>query len=196
MSWRHGQTAILTQVILATIAALLPHLGRGCSTVGHWGPQNPHSVSWFSLRHLVSNWLEPSGHRVVLLSYVHLLPLFSRLFTQVHLLIDGSVEGQYITLSENNSFFFLFKLHWVDSSNFCAISLKFLSSSFLHLHYSFTQIQLIIEFGWKIGKYGKKKKIMHQQDVTESHYFIINSLHNKSLFKRSLTAMYTEFSFS
>ena len=37
------------------------------------------------------------GHLVILLSYVHLLPLFFRLFTQVHLLIDGSVEGQYIT---------------------------------------------------------------------------------------------------
>ena len=30
--------------------------------------------------------------------YVHLLQLFFRLFTQVHLLINGSVEGQYITL--------------------------------------------------------------------------------------------------
>ena len=29
---------------------------------------------------------------------VHLLPLFFGLFTQIHLLIDGSVEGQYITL--------------------------------------------------------------------------------------------------
>ena len=33
--------------------------------------------------------------------YVHLLPLFFRLFTQVHLLIDGSVEGQYITCARN-----------------------------------------------------------------------------------------------
>ena len=31
---------------------------------------------------------------------VHLLPLFFGLFTQVHLLIDGSVEGQYITVSQ------------------------------------------------------------------------------------------------
>ena len=38
------------------------------------------------------------GHLVILLSNVHLLPLFFRLFTQVHLLIDGSVDGQYITL--------------------------------------------------------------------------------------------------
>ena len=34
---------------------------------------------------------------VILLFNAHLLPLFFRLFTQVHLLIDGLVEGQYIT---------------------------------------------------------------------------------------------------
>ena len=61
------------------------------------GPK-PSVCRWLSLRHLVSNWLEPSGHLVILLSNIHLLPLFFRLFTQVHLLIDGSVEGQYITL--------------------------------------------------------------------------------------------------
>ena len=60
--------------------------------------QSRQSASWFSLRHLVSNWLEPSGHLVILFSIVHLLPLFFCLFTQVYLLIDGSVEGQYITL--------------------------------------------------------------------------------------------------
>ena len=68
-----------------------------CSTVGNWGPQSPQSANWFSRWHPLSNWLEPSGHLVILLSYVHLLPLFFRLFTQVHLLIDGSVKGQYIT---------------------------------------------------------------------------------------------------
>ena len=61
------------------------------------GP-NPTVYSWFSLRHPVSNRFKPSGHLVVLSSNVHLLPLFSHLFTQVHLLIDRSVEGQYITL--------------------------------------------------------------------------------------------------
>ena len=35
---------------------------------------------------------------VILLFNAHLLPLFFHLFTQVHLLIDGLVEGQYITL--------------------------------------------------------------------------------------------------
>ena len=94
MSWRRGQTAILTQVLL-TIAALLPHLGWGRSTVGHWGPQA--LCRWLSLRHLAPDWLESSVYMVILLFNVHLLPLFFRLFTQVHLLIDGSVEGQYIT---------------------------------------------------------------------------------------------------
>ena len=163
MSWRQGQTAILTQVLLATIAALLPHLGWGCSTVGHWGPkalclplaltsasclqltqtvcapgyiivslraQSPLSAAgshvsilsptdsnclctwlyycftegpkpsvcrWLSLQHLVSNWLKLSVHLVILLFNAHLLPLFFCLFTQPHLLIDGLVEGQYIT---------------------------------------------------------------------------------------------------
>ena len=39
MSWRRGQTAILTPSPSSTIAALLSHLGWGCSTVGHWGPK-------------------------------------------------------------------------------------------------------------------------------------------------------------
>ena len=30
----------------------------GCSTVGHWGPQDPQSASWFSCWHLVPNWLQ------------------------------------------------------------------------------------------------------------------------------------------
>ena len=52
------------------------------------GPK-PSVCRWLSLRHLVPNWLEPASA---------VLPLYFRLFTQVHILIDGSVEGQYITL--------------------------------------------------------------------------------------------------
>ena len=91
-SWRQGQTAILTQVLLMTIAALLPHLGWDCSTVGHWGPKAlclPLALTSASC----PNWLEPSVHLVILLFNADLLLLFFRLFTQVHLLIDGSVEG-------------------------------------------------------------------------------------------------------
>ena len=70
----------------------------GCSTVDHWGPQSPQSASWFSRLHPLFNWLKPSVHLVILLFNDHLLPLFFRLFIQVHLLIDSSVEDQNITL--------------------------------------------------------------------------------------------------
>ena len=39
---------------------------------------------------------------LILLFNAHLLPLFFRLFTQVHLLIDGSVKGQCITIDDPN----------------------------------------------------------------------------------------------
>ena len=38
MSWRRNRPLYWPQVLL-TITALLPHLGWGCSTVGHWGPK-------------------------------------------------------------------------------------------------------------------------------------------------------------
>ena len=76
------------------IAALLSHLGQPGVTKG----PKPSVWSWFSLRHLVSNWLKPSRHLVILLFNIHLLPLFFRLFTLGHLLIDSSVVGQYITI--------------------------------------------------------------------------------------------------
>ena len=37
--WRQGRTTILTQVLFSTIAALLPHLSLGWSTMGHRGPK-------------------------------------------------------------------------------------------------------------------------------------------------------------
>ena len=55
------------------------------------------SASWFSLWHSCLNWLTASGTLSIFFLNVHLLPLFFGLFTQVHLLIDGSVEGQCIT---------------------------------------------------------------------------------------------------
>ena len=125
--WRQGWTAILTQIHLSTIAARLLHLGWGCSTVGHWRLQSPQSVSWFSLRHPVSNWLEPPGHLVILFSNAHLLSLFFRLFTQVHLLTDGSVEGQYITQCDH------LEMH---IENWCFIELLVIHSNALnHLNF-------------------------------------------------------------
>ena len=59
-------------------------------------------ASWLRLLNLgslrVQNYLYAAGSHfdlVILFSNVHMLPLFFRLFTLVHLLIDDSVEGQY-----------------------------------------------------------------------------------------------------
>ena len=98
VKWRRGQTATYWPKVLLTIAALLPHLCWDCSTVGHWGPQ----ASCFSRWHLVPNWLQLQLELTQIVCgtwlYNCLFPLFLRLFTQVHLLIVGSVEGQYITI--------------------------------------------------------------------------------------------------
>ena len=88
MSGKRGQTVILTPSFSGhSITSFSSWLG--CSTVG------PSISRWLSRWHLVPNWAKPSVPW--LLFYVHLFPLFFRLFTQVHLLIDSSVEGQYMT---------------------------------------------------------------------------------------------------
>ena len=46
----------------------------------------------------VSTQLDPPGHLLILFPIVNRLSLFFHLFTQVHVLIDGSVGGQYITV--------------------------------------------------------------------------------------------------
>ena len=81
----------------STIAAFLSHLGWVAAQP--WVTEGPsplsgagsHSVGILSPTD--SSDLCP-GYIIV---YVHLLPLFFRLFTQMHLLIDGSFKGQYIT---------------------------------------------------------------------------------------------------
>ena len=55
---KRGQTATHWPKVLLTIAALLPHLSRGCSTVGHWGLQ---ALSLQADSHagiLSHNWLQ------------------------------------------------------------------------------------------------------------------------------------------
>ena len=91
--WRQGQTAILTQVPLLTIAAFLLHLGLGCSTEGH----SPQSASWFSLWH---SYLQLNSTAAGTCLYSFITPTCFHLFTQVHFLIDSSVKGQYITFQE------------------------------------------------------------------------------------------------
>ena len=88
----------------------------GFSTVGHWGPKSPclplalNSASCHQLTQTVCVL-------VILLFNVHQLPLFFRLVTQVHLLIDGSVECQSITiflwwLQKNICFFLYIDVLW------------------------------------------------------------------------------------
>ena len=70
----------------------------GCSTMGHWGPK---ALSLQAGSHTSASSLQLTRtvwHLVILLFNARLLSLFFRLFTQVHLLIDGSVEDQYITV--------------------------------------------------------------------------------------------------
>ena len=95
--WRQWRTAILTQVLLLTIAVLLLYLGWGCPTVGHWGPQRPQFESWFSHWHSCLNWPTAASTLSIFFLNAILLLLSFSLFIQVHLLIDGSIEGQYIT---------------------------------------------------------------------------------------------------
>ena len=94
---------ILTQVLL-TIAALLSHLDWAAQPWVTEGPK-PSVCHWLSIRHLVSNWLQLKllltqavCLLVIFLFDAHLVPLFFCLFTQVHLLIDSSAEGQYVTI--------------------------------------------------------------------------------------------------
>ena len=70
----------------------------GCSIVGHWGPKSLYLLLGLTSLASCLRLTQAVCALVISLFNVHLLPLFFRLFTQVHLLIDGSVEGQYITL--------------------------------------------------------------------------------------------------
>ena len=105
--WRQGLTAILTPVLPRPYQYFFRILAWVAETGATKGPKTS-VCSWFSLRHPVSNWLEPPRHLVILFSHFHLLLLFFCLFTQVHLLIDGSVEGPYITIIP----FLFFRIHW------------------------------------------------------------------------------------
>ena len=85
--WRQWETAILTQLLLLTIAALLPHLGWGCSTGGCWVPQPSVCKLVLTLA-----FLSPTdSHAASTCLYSFIMPtcfrFFSCLFTQVHLLL-------------------------------------------------------------------------------------------------------------
>ena len=88
--------------VLLTIAALLSHIAWVAQP---WVTEGRKALSLQAGFH--KGILSPTNsnrprHLVILLSYVHLLPLFFRLLAQVHFLIDGSVEGQSITLRNDS----------------------------------------------------------------------------------------------
>ena len=82
-------------------AVLLSHLGVGYSTVGHWGPKALCLLLALNLASCLQ-LTQAVCALVIFLFNAHLLPLFFRLFTQVYLLIDGSVKGQYVTVRTQN----------------------------------------------------------------------------------------------
>ena len=93
--------------------------------------QSPLSAAGSHFGILSPTPLNRPGHMVILLSNVHLLPLLFRLFTQVHLLIDGSVEGQYTTHAQviSCAIFPVFPLkypHSCFSSRFCFLNFHLL----------------------------------------------------------------------
>ena len=100
MSRRQEQTAILIQqYFFLILAGLLNHVSLRA--------QSPLSAIGSQFGILSPTDSSCLGHLVILLSHAHLLLLFFRLFTRVHLLIDGSVEGQFITTWEVIIFFFI-----------------------------------------------------------------------------------------
>ena len=109
--WRQGHTAILPKFFFdhssTSFSSWLGLLNRGSLRA-----QSPLSAAGFHCGVLFPTNSNRPGHLVILLSHVHRLPLFIRLFTQVHLLIDGSVEGQYITIFTGTSGSWLKKGAW------------------------------------------------------------------------------------
>ena len=95
MSWRQGQTAILTPNSSSTIAALLSNFGWVAQPWATEG-RKPLVYKLILTQAFCLQLTQTVCALVILLFNTHLLPLFFRLFTQVHLLIDGSVKGQYI----------------------------------------------------------------------------------------------------
>ena len=98
VSWRRGQTAILTQSSSRNHSSTSSSSWLGLLNRGSLRAQSPLSATGSHFSILTPTNLNCPGHLVILLFNALLLLLFFCLFTQVHLLIDGSVEGQYMTL--------------------------------------------------------------------------------------------------
>ena len=95
--WGQGQTAILTQLLLLTIArcGIFKNPLITCSTGGHWGLFSICKLA-LSLAFLLPTDSTAAGTCPYSFITRTCFCFFSRLFTPVHHLIDGSVKGQYI----------------------------------------------------------------------------------------------------
>ena len=112
--WRQGQTAILTQLLLLTIArcvifknplsissaSWLRLLNRGSRRATALS-ECSQSVSWFSLWPSCSNWLNSGQHLPIFFHNAHLFPLLLPLIYTGASLIDGSVKDQYTTYGQD-----------------------------------------------------------------------------------------------
>ena len=83
-----------------------------CSTRGRWGPQP--SVCKLALTLAFLSPTNSTAAGTCLYSFIKptCFQFFFRLFTQVHLLIDGSVKGQYISKEASSTIFE--SLVWLD----------------------------------------------------------------------------------
>ena len=106
--WRQGLTAILTQLLLLTIACCVIFKNPLSTSSASWlGLLNQGSLRATALSlqagpHSglpVSNWLNSHWHLPILFHNTHLLLLLLPLIYTSASLVDGSVKGQYITLA-------------------------------------------------------------------------------------------------
>ena len=98
--WRQGQTVILTQSS-SDHSSTSSSSWLGLLSCGSLRAQSPLSVtgSQFGILSPTDfNWLGPPWAPCYIIVSCPPASQFFRLFTQVHFLIDGSFEGQYITL--------------------------------------------------------------------------------------------------
>ena len=136
--WRQGQTAISTQLLLLTLAALLPHLGWVCSTTALSLQAGPYSGL------PVSNWFNCCRPRPIFFHKAHLLLLLLPLiYTGASLDWRPSQGSIYNTSSGLPSSRCLLLLYFVNA-------IKISISSVLLIFYSVTFDRLQQKYIWNV----------------------------------------------
>ena len=129
----------------------------------------PSVCRWVSIRHLVPNWLQlqleleltkPSVAPGYIIVWLPPASAVLRFFTQVYLLIDGSVEGQYVTFSCSLSVLFVsngWLMRWAISDLTATVSWNISSMKcprhstafLLNCHLAFS-LYILLAFMWCI----------------------------------------------